>query len=92
MRREVDCIEGGSFRPSRFGARRCFYRLGVGWRVPKIEMVLRCVARRTASREAPVGRRVSECVVAFTAWGIGWWVYLKGVCLPQEDDDNFKRG
>ena len=51
--------------------RRCFYRLGAGWWVYKTEMVLMCVARLTASREATLGRRVSECVVAFTVWGLG---------------------
>ena len=71
VRREADCIEGGSFRASRFGVCRCMYRLGIGWRVYKIEIVLRCVARLTASKEAPSGHRVSEFVVAFTVWGLG---------------------
>ena len=71
MRRAADCVERGSFRKSRLGVRRCFYRLGVGWWVCKIEMVLRCVARLTASREATLGRRVSEGVVAFTVWELG---------------------
>ena len=71
MRRAADCIERGYFRESRLGVSRCFYRLGVGWWVYKIEMVLRCVARLPASKEATFGRRVSECVVAFTVWGLG---------------------
>ena len=66
-----DCIEGGYFRASRLGVRRCFYRLGSGWWVYTNEMVLKCVARLTASREATLGRRVSECVVAFTVLGLG---------------------
>jgi hypothetical protein len=69
--RTADCIEGGYFRASRLGVRRCFYRLGAGWWVYKIEMVLRWLARLTASREATLGRRVSECVVAFTVGGLG---------------------
>jgi hypothetical protein len=36
-----------------------------------MEMVLMCVARLTASREASLGHRVSKCVVAFTVWGLG---------------------
>ena len=36
-----DCVEGGYFRASRLGVRRCFSRLGVGWWVYKFEMVLR---------------------------------------------------
>ena len=71
MRRAADCIERGYFRESRLGVSRCFYRLGVGWWVYKTEMVLRCVARRIESREATLGSRVSECVVAFTVWGSG---------------------
>ena len=71
MRRTADCIEGGYFRESRLGGRRCFYRLGVGWWVYKIERVLRCVSRLTASREATLGHRVSEGVVALTVWGLG---------------------
>ena len=58
-------------RASRLGGRRCFYRLGVGWWVYQIERVLRCVSRLTASREATLGRRVSEGVVAFTVWELG---------------------
>ena len=42
---------------------RCVARL-------KFELVLKCVARLTASREAPLGRRVSECIVAFRVWGV----------------------
>ena len=71
MRRAADCIERGYFRESRLGVSRCFYRLGAGWWVYTIEMVLTCVARLTASREATLGRRVSECVVAFTVLGLG---------------------
>ena len=71
MRLTADCIEGGYFRESCLGGRRCFYRLGVGWWVYKIERVLRCVARMTASREATLGNRLSEGVVAFTVWGLG---------------------
>ena len=70
-RRAADCIEGGYFRASRLGVRRCFYRWGSGWWVFKMEMVFRCVARLTASREAILGSRVPECVVAFTVWGLG---------------------
>ena len=32
-------------------------------------MVVGCVARRIESREATLGSRVSECVVALTVWG-----------------------
>ncbi len=64
VRRALDCTERGSFRKSRLGVRRCFYRLGVGWWVYKI-------VRLTASREAVLGSRISECVVAFTVWGLG---------------------
>ena len=71
MRRKDDCVERGYFRESLLGGRRCFYCLGVGWWVYKIERVFRCVARLTESREATLGRRVSECVVAFTVWGLG---------------------
>ena len=71
MRRAADCIEGGYFRESRLGGRRCFYRLGLGWWVYKFERVLRCVAQLTESREATLGRRVSEGVLAFTVWGLG---------------------
>ena len=71
MRLTADCIEGGYFRASRLGGRRCVYRLGVGWWVYKIEMVLRRVAGMTASREATLGNRVSEGVVAFAVWGLG---------------------
>ncbi len=42
VRRALDCVERGSFRASRLGVRRCFYRLGVGWWVYKIERVLSC--------------------------------------------------
>ena len=58
-------------RESRLGLRRCFYRLGVGWWVYKIEMVLRVVARLIASKEAALGSPVSDCVVVFTIWGLG---------------------
>ena len=75
MRRTADSIEGGYFRASRLGVRRCFYRLDVGWWVYKMEMVLRRVARLTASREATLGNRVSEGIVAFYRLGLGWWVY-----------------
>ena len=71
MRRTADCIEGGCFRESRLGGRRCFYRLGVGWWVYGIERVLRCVERLSASTEATLGNRVSEGGVAFTVWGLG---------------------
>ncbi len=71
MRRAGGCVEGGSFRASRLGGRRWFYRLEVGWWVYKIERVLRCVKRLTASREATLGRRVSAGVVAFTVWVLG---------------------
>ena len=71
MRLTGDCIEGGYFRASRPGGRRCVYRLGLGWWVYKIERVLRRVARLTAPREATLGNRVSEGVVAFTVWGLG---------------------
>ena len=70
VRRAADCFEGGFFRKSRLGVRRCFYRLGVGVWVLKIELVLRCVARLIASKEAPFGRRVSEYVVAPWVWGL----------------------
>ena len=50
MRRTDDCVEGGNIRESRLGGRRCFYRLGVGWWVYKIERVLRSVLRLIASR------------------------------------------
>ena len=30
-----------------------------------------CVARMTASREASLGNRFSEGIVAFTVWGLG---------------------
>ena len=40
----------------------------------KIELVLRCVAWLSASKEAPLGRRVSEYVVASRVWGFGGWV------------------
>jgi hypothetical protein len=43
VRRTADCIEGGYFRASRPGLRRCFYCLGVGWWVFKIEMVSDCI-------------------------------------------------
>jgi hypothetical protein len=46
-----------------------------------MEMVLKCVARLTASREATLGRRVPECVVVFTVWGTGWWVYKTEMVL-----------
>ena len=36
-----------------------------------MEMVIMCVAWLTAMREATLGRRVPECVVAFTVWGLG---------------------
>ena len=36
----------------------------------QIERVLRCVARMTVSRQATLGNRVSEGVVAFV-WGLG---------------------
>ena len=39
----------------------------------EFELVLRCVAWLTASREARLGRRVSECVVASRVWGL--WVF-----------------
>ena len=69
VRSVADCVERSSFRTSRLGGRRCFYRLGVcGW-VFKFAFVFGCAARLTASREAPLGRRVSEGVVAFTVWG-----------------------
>ena len=71
VRRTAECVEGGYFRASRLGVRRCLYRVGVGWWVYKTEMVSRCVACLTAAREAALGRRVSECVVAFTGWGLG---------------------
>ncbi len=71
MRRTADCVEVGCFRESRLGGRRCFYRLGGGWWVYKIEGFLRCVARMTASRETTLGHRVSEGVVAFTVGGMG---------------------
>ena len=71
MRLAADCIEGGYFGDSRLGGRRCFYRLRLGWWVYKIERVLRCIAGMTASREATLGNRVSEGVVAFAVWGLG---------------------
>ena len=40
----------------------------------KFELVLRCVARLIASREARLGRRVPECVVASGGLGVGEWV------------------
>ena len=46
MRRAADCIERSYFRESRLGVNRCFYRLGVGWWVYKIEMVLRTERER----------------------------------------------
>ena len=47
----------------------------------KIAMVLRCVAWLTASREARLGRRVSERVVASRVWGLGGECYnLWRVC------------
>jgi hypothetical protein len=36
-----------------------------------MEMVLRVVARLTASKEAASGSCVSDYVVAFTVWGLG---------------------
>ena len=56
---------------SRLGGRRCFWRLGAGLWVYKIERVSRCVAGVTASWEATLGNRVSEGVLAFTVWGLG---------------------
>ena len=63
------------FRPNKNPA-----RLPSG--VYKIERVLRCVARLTASREATLGRRVSEGVVAFTVWGLGGG-YIKLRCVAR---------
>jgi len=71
VHRTADCVEGGYFRASRLGVRRCFYRLGAGGWVYKMEMVLRVVARLTASKEAASGSCVSDYVVAFTVWGLG---------------------
>ncbi len=64
-------IEGGSFRASHFGVRRCFWALGAGGWLLKFTVVLRCVVRLTAWREAPLGRRVSVCVLASRVWGLG---------------------
>ena len=65
------CVEGGSFRPSRHGVGRCLLGLVVGGCVLEFGLVLRRVAWLTASKEAPLGRRVSECVVASRVWGLG---------------------
>ena len=63
------CAERGYFRASHLGGRRCFYRLGVcGW-VLKFAFVFGCVAWLAASREATLGRRFSEGVVASKVWG-----------------------
>ena len=86
MRRAADCVEGGHFRASRLGVRRCFYRFGVGWWVYKIEMVSRVVARLIASKEAALGSRVSDCVVVFTVWGLG------GVCIKLRCSESASHG
>ncbi len=44
----------------------------------KFEMVLRCDEWLIASREAPLRRRVSECIVASRVWGLGVAVKIRG--------------
>ena len=44
-------------------------------------LFLGCVVWLTASREARLGRRVSDCVVAFNVWGLGGWMLICVLCL-----------
>ena len=46
-----------------------------------MEMVLSCLERLTASREHTLGSHVSEGVLAFTLFGVGWWVYQIAMVL-----------
>ncbi len=67
--RVVACVAGGSFRASCLGLRRCFQGLGVcGWMLNCV-VFFGCVVRLRASREAGLGRRASDCVVAPKVWG-----------------------
>ena len=65
LRRASDCVEGVSFRASRFGVPRCFEGFGVGWWVFEYTLFFSCVVLLPASKESRVGRRASECLVAF---------------------------
>ncbi len=71
MCRADDCIVGGSFRAPFLGVRHCVWGLGIREWVFKFVLVLRYVVRLIVSREARLGRRVLECVVASRFWGLG---------------------
>ncbi len=69
-----DCVEGGYFRASRLGVRRCFSRLGTGWWVYKMEMVLGCGARDCVEGGYFRASRLGVHRY-FYRLGVGWWVY-----------------
>ncbi len=70
--RSYACVVGGSFRASCLGLSvSLLLRFGGEWVDLKTLFLLGCVARRPASWETRLGRRVSDCFVAFKVWG---WV------------------
>ncbi len=70
VRRVVACVVGGSFRASRLGLRRRFQGLGVCGRRLNFVLFFGCLVWLLASREARLGRRVSDCVGASKV--LGW--------------------
>ncbi len=68
-RRAVAWVAGGSFRASRLGLRRFFKGLGGGGWMLNVACFFGCVDWLPASREALLGRRTSESVVASKVWG-----------------------